>query len=145
MRTTRTLFISAVTLNMLLAVIPAIASESICPSSINEAPSVAGADAQWTVVASFGERRLEHVGIYLGNLSDYGAQVPDSTKQNAKTETVTWRITRSKGDIFWIGCSYVGTTAMLFQQLDDTVSACVASYDLLRSGKRLRLKSLDCR
>ena len=95
----------------------AVAAEIHCPASITETPTVSTEEKQWLVVATSGVRQLEHVGIYLGNPSEYGAQVPDATKTADKKETVTWRFLRSATDTFWIGCSYLGTTAMLFQKV----------------------------
>lgn len=123
----------------------AVAAEIHCPASITETPTVSTEEKQWIVVAIPGERHLERVGIYLGNPSESGAQVPDSTKTIKKKETVTWRLTRSETDTFWVGCSYGGTTAMLFQKVDTSVAACVASYDLLPSGRRQRLSAMICR
>jgi hypothetical protein len=121
------------------------ATEITCPDSIRETSTVSINDEQWNVVANSGERLLERVGIYLGTLSEYGAQVPDTTKKSKLQEAVTWNIKRSPTDTFWIGCSFVGTSSMLFQKLDDRVTVCVASYDLLPSGKRQRLNVMDCR
>lgn len=132
-------------LGLLFKAAPAVAIEISCPGSISETPSVSEANKRWIVVASSGERQLDQAGIYLGDPSQYGAQVPDSTTKTKGTETVSWHLVRSPTDTFWVGCSYVGTTAMLFQRLDAAVTFCAASYELLPSGKRLRLSHLDCR
>lgn len=108
-------------------------------------PKVSYAATEWFVVAAADDRPLEHVGIYLGKLSEPGAQVPDAVKSTKAKETVTWRLVRKEGDQFWIGCSYVGTTAMLFQEIKPAVRTCIAEYDLLPSGKRQRLSALVCR
>jgi len=123
---------------------PSVAGEIKCPSSITETPTVSISDKRWTVVANSGERPLETARIYLGTLSEYGAQVPDSTKRTKRRETVTWNIQRSPTDTFWVGCSYAETTAVLFQELDSSVKVCVATYDLLSSGRGQRLSTLDC-
>jgi hypothetical protein len=122
-----------------------VATEISCPNSIRETPSVSAADKHWIVVASSGERQLDQAEIYLGKPSEYGAQVPDSTTKKQGREIVSWHLVRSPTDTFWLGCSYVGTTAMLFQRLDSTVTFCAVSYELLPSGKRLRLSHVDCR
>jgi hypothetical protein len=145
MRSTSLLAITAMTLNLPFTAQTAIAAEIHCPSSIKETPSVSKKDEQWVVVASSGERLLERVGIYLGTPSEHGAQVPDSENATKKTESVTWRLRRAASDAFWVGCSYVGTTAMLFKKVDTNVTTCVASYDLLPSGRRQRLSTMDCR
>lgn len=142
MKPTLFLFILALVLTISASIF---AAEIHCPASINETPNISNKYIQWTVVANSGERPLERAGVYLGIPPDYGAQVPDSTKSDKKKETVTWKISRANSDLFWIGCSYVGTTATLFQQIGNTIEVCTATYDLLPSGKRLRLYTLECR
>ena len=144
MRLNLTLAISLAVLCLLSISSPSVAVEVKCPGSITETPIVSINDKQWTVVANSGERPLEHVGIYLGTLSDYGALVPDSTKKTKRKETITWNIKRSPTDTFWVGCSYIGTTAVLLQKLDFGLKVCVATYDLLSTGRRQRLSTLDC-
>lgn len=122
----------------------AVAAEIFCPRTITETPTVATANNQWTVVALLGERPLEGVGVYLGDPPEHGAQVPDSTKTIKKARIVKWRLVRAEKDTFWVGCTYVGTTAMLFQKLDAKVSACAATYDLLPSGRPQRLSGMVC-
>lgn len=136
---------SAVTISLVCASPPSAAGEIRCPSSITETPAISNVDQGWHVVAGSGKRPLERVGIYLGDLAEHGAQVPDSTKRIGLKEKVSWRIVRAPADAFWVGCSYVGTTAMLFQTLDPTVTRCDATYDLLPSGQRQRLSLVDCR
>ncbi len=144
MRLQLTLATNIVMLFFLSILSPSIAGEIKCPSSITEYPTVSINDNRWTVSALSGERPLEQVGIYLGSLSEYGAQVPDTTNKSKHKETTTWDIRRSPTDAFWIGCSYVGTTAMLLQKIDSNIKTCTATYDLLSSGKRQRLNTFDC-
>lgn len=139
------LCIAAVTSSLLIATRSTLAAEIHCPETITELPTVSNKNKEWTVITSSGERQLESIGIYLGTPAEYGAQVPDSTRTIGKKEDITWKITRSTADTFWLGCSYVGTTAMLFQKLAATVKECVATYDLLPSGKRQRLRTVECR
>lgn len=144
MRLELTLTIPVAVLCLLSISSPSVAGDIKCPGSITETPTVSLTDKRWTVVTNSGERPLEHVGIYLGTLSEYGAQVPDATKKSKRKETVTWNIQRSPTDTFWVGCSYVGTTAVLLQELDSSVNVCMATYDLLPSGRRQRLSTLNC-
>lgn len=118
----------------------AVAAEIQCPRTITETPAVSTPNDQWTVVALSGERPLEGVGVYLGDPPEHGAQVPDSTK--TKTRIVKWRLVRAEKDTFWVGCTYVGTTAMLFQKVDAKASACAATYDLMPSGRPQRLSGM---
>lgn len=121
-----------------------LAATFVCPSFVDEIPAVSSHSGSWLVVAPRGDRPLNHVGIYLGDPVKYGALLPDSAKTSGDAETVTWHLRRSKDDQLWVGCSYAGTSAMLFSKLDGSISKCVASYDLLPSRKRLRLRSMEC-
>ena len=116
-----------------------------CPRSITEKPAVAPANAPWSVVASSGERPLDHAGIYIAIGSEYGAQVPDATRTANREEHVKWRMPSAATETYWVGCSYVGTTAMLVMRLKPTFESCVATYALLSTGKRQGLKNIDCR
>lgn len=138
------LLILAAASYLLFKAAPSMGAEIHCPESISETPSVSINDKTWTVVTKTGERSIEHVGIYLGTVSEYGAQDPDSTKKVRLRETVTWNIVRSPTDGFWVGCTYVGTTAILLKKLDPEIKQCVAIYELLPTGRRQRLITFGC-
>lgn len=127
----------------------ALAANVVCPPSILETPNVSTVEKGWTVVAPTGTRWLEHVGIYFGSITDPGALVPDSDKSGIAKETVTWQMPRDKDEndtnAYWIGCSYLDTSVILFQKVGASVTTCVASYDLLPTGERLRLSAMNCR
>lgn len=120
------------------------ADEIKCPSFIFEQPTISDSPKEWTVVAKVGERPLEQVGIYLGSLVEAGAQVPDSSQKVKLKEIVTWNIQRSPEDTFWVGCSFVGTSAMMFQKIETKIKSCTATYELLPTGRRQRLLSMSC-
>jgi len=120
------------------------AANVVCPPVISEVPVVSSQREPWLVVASRGDRPLKHVGVYLGDPAQQGSLIPDSTKTTSASESVTWHLKHSQDDQLWTGCSYTGTTAMLFNKLDKSISKCVATYDLFPSGKRLRLRSMSC-
>lgn len=144
MKSTSLLSVSGMVLCLSFRAHVAVAEEIHCPTSVTESPAVVTNEKNWTVVARSGERHLEHVGIYLGTPAEYSAQVPDSTKTLKKKQMVKWQLTRSETDTFWVGCSYLGTTAMLFQKIDAKATTCVASYDLLPSGRRQRPSTMVC-
>lgn len=96
------------------------------------------------MVTSSGPRPVEHAGIYLGSPDEQAALVPDAQRKSRTEEIITWQIKRAESDDFWLGCSYTGTTAMLFRKLDSAVRGCTASYDLLPTGKRQRLRNIAC-
>ncbi len=121
------------------------ATELACPDAILETPSAATTQGPWRLAAAAGERPLDHAGIYLGAPGQLEAQVPDFTRKKQHTETVTWRLKRADGDRYWIGCSYVGTTAMMVRPVEPGIQECEATYELLRTGRRQRLKGMACR
>jgi hypothetical protein len=137
-------FLSVVAL-WAITVATAHSMEVACPGFVVETPSVTNSDASWQVAAAAGERPLDHAGVYLGGLAQLGAQVPDSTRKKKNLETVTWRLRRAEGDQYWIGCSYIGTTALMVQKINSGFDECVASYELLPTGRRQRLKGVLCR
>lgn len=116
-----------------------------CPRTIVEKPTVASANPAWSVIASSGERQVEHAGVYLGIGTEYGAQIPDSTWTTGREEHVSWKMPSATAETYWIGCSYSGTTAVLIVKLKPDIASCVATYALLPTGKRQRLKKIDCR
>ncbi len=144
MTSRRPLSILALAAFLLLKAAPSMGAEIHCPASISETPLVSISDETWTVAAKKGERPLEQVGIYLGSISEYGAQVPDLTKKAKLQETVMWKLVRLPKDNFWVGCAYVGTSAILLKKLDPSLQQCVATYTLLPTGKRQRLNTFEC-
>jgi hypothetical protein len=128
-----------------LAALGANATTMECPRSIVERPNVSPSSPEWAIVATTGERAVEHVGVYISVASEYGAQVPDSTRTVNREELVSWRLPSANTGRYWIGCSYNGTTAKLFTPLKADTVICVAAYALLPTGKRLRLKNINCR
>ncbi|MDR0777376.1 MAG: hypothetical protein LBE81_12175 [Azonexus sp.] len=126
---------------------PALSAVIDCPESIVETPSVSINDKIWTVVAKTGERPLEQVGIYQSRTDTadvYGAQVPDSTKTTKRQEVSTWNLVRSPTDTFWVGCSYVGTTAIVLKRLDPDTKKCVATYEPNPPSRWKKLSVFRC-
>lgn len=128
----------------------ALADNIVCPPSIIETPSVSTAEKSWTAVAPTGTRWLHDVDIYFGGLSDPGKQVPDSDISSKTRVTVTWVLPRAKDEndtrTYWIGCSYLDTSAILFQKVDAAVTKCVATYDFVPGGgSKPRLSTMICR
>jgi hypothetical protein len=123
-----------------------IVTEIKCPDSIRERPVVETQADGWDVVAGEpGMRPLDKVGVYLSHPSQNDALVPDSTKRTKTEERVTWQLVRGQSDEFWVGCTYQGTTAVMAKRLGQDVGQCVASYQLLPSGSRLRLIGMSCK
>jgi hypothetical protein len=116
-----------------------------CPAALDEAPAVSSTAAGWEIVSEAGKRPLDQVGLYLFHPRQKSSLVPDGTRRLKSDEVVTWRLTRGPKEEFWVACSYVGTTAMLARKLEPPISECAATYELLRSGQRLRLKNVTCK
>jgi hypothetical protein len=131
----------------ILAVTPIAAQAAAieCPGSITEAPTVAVPNAAWSVVAKSGERPLDQAGIYIVIGTEYGSQVPDVIRKAKREEHVSWRMPSPTTERYWLGCSYLGTTALLMIELDPAIKSCVATYTLLKTGRRQQLKNIDCR
>ncbi|MBI5256095.1 MAG: hypothetical protein HY855_06315 [Burkholderiales bacterium] len=123
---------------------PLLAAPVACPAVLSEVPSVSPVAPGWTVLAQPGDRPLEQAGVYLGAPEQRGALTPDTVQRDKQHEQLRWQLHRKAGDEFWIGCSYQGTTAMVFRKLESTTTRCQARYALLPTGRRLRLDSLDC-
>jgi hypothetical protein len=127
----------------------ALAANIVCPESIVETPNVLTDEKGWIAVAPTGTRWLHDVDIYFGGLSNPGKQVPDSEKTSKTKETVTWELPRDKDEndkrTYWIGCSYLDTSAILFQKVDAAVTKCVATYDYVPGGgSKPQLSSMIC-
>lgn len=122
----------------------AIAAPIHCPESITEQPSVLQTDPAWLVVVTPGQRQLEHVGVFLSIGEGYAAQTPDSTKSTDREERVRWKLPSPGAESYWLGCAYIGTTAKLFIRLNRKTTSCLVTYTLLQTGKRQRLKEINC-
>lgn len=132
-------------LTPLLMAASAIGAPIQCPATIVESPQLAGVPSSWAVMAPSGERTLKQVGVYWGPQEELGALVPDGERIDKRQERANWTLLPKSGGHFWIGCQYHDTTAVLLRRLDESVKQCEAIYDLLPTGRRLRLVSVDCR
>jgi hypothetical protein len=120
-----------------------LAGEVKCPVALTETPGVVEPGSGWTVVAVAADRPLESVAIYLGPDNERAAQVPDVNRKKNLVESVTWNLLPHQHP-YWVGCAYTATSALVFQKLGADLSRCTVSYDLLPSGRRLRVKTLVC-
>lgn len=116
-----------------------------CPNSLLEQPQLKRKEGEWTLVTTTAERPLERAFVVLGPELELGALIPDTTKRRGMVEVDTWHLHRAPGDRFWIGCSYVGTTARAFSELAVEITACDVKYALLPGGQRLEVKEIKCR
>lgn len=137
--------VACVFMAMIGAISESFANDVFCPETIIESSRVDGPTGDWLVDASQGVRTLDSVGVYLGDPALRGAQVPDHTRRSKTEETVTWQLARAIGDDFWVGCAYIGTSAMLFKKIAVSDTRCVVKYTLLPTGRRLKLKSFACK
>jgi hypothetical protein len=120
-----------------------LAREIKCPVALTETPGVLEPGFGWTVVARTADRPLESVAIYLGPDDERAAQVPDVNRKKNLVESVGWNLLPQQHQ-YWVGCAYTGTSALVFQKLGVELSRCTVSYDLLPSGRRLRVRALVC-
>lgn len=116
-----------------------------CPPSMLETPTLSRESPLWKFSAKTDERALESVAVFLGPQSELGALVPDSTKKVKNQELVSWNIQPAANETLWLGCAYVGTTAMFIQPIANTATRCVVTYALIqKTGRRLRVESVAC-
>jgi hypothetical protein len=131
-----------------LGVLPGISvSEELnCPSSLQETPAATTDDPRWVLVTPAGRRSLDRVNLYVGNPPELSKMVPPSTRKIVGgTETFTWELLRSSTPTYWVGCTYVNTTAVLFRRVDTSASRCVAMFDVSRSGGVSLFNSMVCK
>lgn len=130
-----------------MAAVSAWSATAQCPRTLDEAPTVMDVPSQWVAVAPRGQRGLDQAGLYWGSdPASLGSLVPTSEQIGKSQERVRWKLVPPPhGEHYWIGCMYVGTTAVLFRRLDLPVTQCEVVYDLLPSRRRNRLVSVECR
>lgn len=129
----------------LLAVHAARAASTItCPPNLVETPIVQSMLAGWEVDVQAGRRPLADATIQLSRGSARGSVVPDATQQSGRREISTWSLNPGDGDVYWVACSYGNTSAMLLQKVPETARRCVASADVLNTGRRLNVRPVTC-
>lgn len=121
------------------------ASDLNCPGTLPVQQTATAIPAGWDAVQIDRQELIDKVSFYLSHPSSGGALVPDKTQKTGSEERVIWTFTRKPGDDFWMACSYINTSVLLTRKLGSDVSECMVSYDLLPSGKRLRLKGVLCK
>jgi hypothetical protein len=115
-----------------------------CPPVLVETPIVQSLLAGWEVDVRVGRRPLSDAAIQLSRGSDRGGVAPDATTQAGRQETATWWLSPGDGNIYWVACSYGNTSALLLQKVPETARRCVASYDVLKTGRRLNVRPVTC-
>ena len=134
-----------VMLASLLSLVTGCAAANLsCPEAITETPTLQNAPKPWAPLVEQGSRHLDQVAVYFGHPNQHGAQVPDRSLKNKTEETVIWAVSASGGEQYWVGCSYVGTTALLVTPVASSARECRARYTLLPTGKRLKLQAFTC-
>ena len=128
----------------LLAAEPASAATVTCPPAVIETPVVSSLLKGWDVEVRAGRRTLSGVSIVVSRGSDRRAPAPDTTRLAGRQQTTTWTIAPADGEIWWIACSYGNTSALLLQRVPETARRCVASDDVLASGRHLNVRPVEC-
>ena len=133
-------------LSILLAFATGCAAADLnCPDAITETPTVQDAPTPWVFQGDQGRRHLDQVAVYFGHPNERGVQIPDKIIKSKSGEIVVWLISATKGEQYWVGCSYLGTTAVLISPIEILTRGCSARYSVLPTGKRLKLLSFTCR
>jgi hypothetical protein len=115
-----------------------------CPPALVETPVVSSLLAGWEVDVHAGRRTLSGAAIHVSRGSDRGGAPPDATAQSGHQETAWWTLSPGDGSIYWVACSYGNTSALLLQRLPDTARRCVATHEVLKSGRQLNVQPVRC-
>ena len=129
----------------LLFAVPAEAAITItCPPILVETPIVQSMLAGWEVDVRAGRRTLADAAIQVSRGSERGGVAPDSTHQSDRQETSVWSLSPGDGSVYWVACSYGNTSALLLQKVPEAARRCVASVDVLKTGRRLNVRPVTC-
>ena len=115
-----------------------------CPPILVETPIVQSMLVGWEVDVRAGRRTLADATIHVSRGSDRSGVAPDATTQAGRQETATWSLSPGDGSVYWVACSYGNTSALLLQKVPETARRCVASVDLLKTGRRLNVRPVTC-
>ena len=129
---------------LLATVLPASATTITCPPAMVETPVVSSLLAGWDIDVRAGRRTLSDAAIHVSRGSDRGIVAPDSTTQFDRQETSSWTLSPGDGSIYWVACSYGNTSALLLQRVPDTARRCVAIHDVLKTGRHLNVRPVEC-
>jgi hypothetical protein len=129
----------------LAAAVPARAAVTItCPPALIETPVVSSLQAGWEVDVRAGRRPLSDAAIQLSRGSERGGVPPDAVSQSGRGESATWTLSPGDGSVYWVACSYGNTSALLLQRVPDTARRCLATHDVLKSGRNLNVQPVRC-
>ena len=129
---------------LVAAHLPARATAVACPPSLVETPVVSSLLPGWEVDVRAGRRPLSDTAIHLSHGSDRDDLAPDFTSLSGHQETATWTLPPRDGSVYWVACSYGSTSALLLQRVPESARRCVATYDVLKSGRRLNVRPMQC-
>jgi len=115
-----------------------------CPPVMVETPVVSSLLPGWEVDVRAGRRTLSDAAIHLSRGSDRADLAPDFTHLSGRQETATWLLPARDDAVYWVACSYGSTTALLLQKVPESARRCVATYDVLKSGRRLNVRPMQC-
>lgn len=129
----------------LLAVPTAQAATGItCPPTLVETPVVSSLLSGWEVEMRAGRRTLSDAAVHVSRGSDRGAVPPDAATQSGREESDWWTLSAGEGRVYWVACSYGNTSALLLQRIPDAARHCVATHDVLKSGRHLNVRPVRC-
>lgn len=112
----------------LIAVVPASASDTLCPDVVKVQQTGAAPAPEWTVSYSTLPNRIEMVTFYSGPPQDRASLVYDDWVNANDASHATWKFPKDPRG-YWVECAYRGTTLQLSKALPPTVSSCRVTYD----------------
>lgn len=123
---------------------PPVVAPIACPPTLVETPVVSSLLAGWEVEMRAGRRTLSDAAIHVSRGSDRAAVPPDASTRSDREERLSWTLSPGDGNVYWVACSYGNTSALLLQRLPDTARRCVATHDVLQSGRHLNVQPVRC-
>jgi hypothetical protein len=115
-----------------------------CPPTLQSTQSAQDAQEGWQAADTGAAAALQSAELLSGDPADNASQVPDDASKDAKIETIVWNLVPNPNEPLWISCTYTNTRLVLVKRIPETAKQCVATYDLLPNGNRLRLAGVRC-
>ncbi|RYH65629.1 MAG: hypothetical protein EON54_05505 [Alcaligenaceae bacterium] len=113
--------------------LPSVAHVGTCPAFIEVQQTPIGElPPGWQAVGSTKKHYLNNVSFYYGSPDPMAILAPDSEQRRGKTLTSTWPLT-PQDLLYWVGCEYGRTAAIVAKPLDKNLTSCSVQHDLRNS------------
>jgi hypothetical protein len=123
-----------------------LASEFVCPESLEVTESATTPDNRWIIVKDAGRRGhfIDSVSIYAGHPRDLANLAPDRTKNIPGQRKTQWNLPEANATEYWLACAYTNSLLMLARPLPREIRSCILTESRLPSGVRIGIVSFVC-